>query len=282
MSGYTQGTIIYGLRSQYYEEICCHGVIITARCDIEQEKVKALHVLSAISLHDWVCVELFDRAFHAYLENDILGPIKQWSKENGLDFDTLLTFGPKKTLVNINADTSLKVKVRNKLEASVSQWEKWNQLCHGCSIDKRIKLLNGDLSSKKKALLNELLLGRFPNDFYFLPGSACDPKREYFDGLVVNLRDIIQISMQEINEIQKCEIDYASLSKTETGRERIQDLSKKFFLNCDDDFVDIIGNIDSPWIEHLAQNFSNTFARIGVDTLPKSKLADFSDKYQVS
>lgn len=282
MSGYTQGTIVYGLRSQYYEDICCYGVIITARCDIAQEKVKALHVLSAISLRDWVCIELFNRAFYAYLENDILGPIKQWSKENGLDFDTLFAFGPKKTLVNINADTSLKAKVRDKLEKSVSQWEHWKQLSYGCSIDEKINLLNGDLSSKKKALLSELLSGRFPNDFYFLPGSACAPKREYFDGLVVNLRDIIQISLQEIDEIQKCGLDYASLSKTESGQERIQNLNQKFFLNCDNDFVDIIGNIDSPWIEHLVQNFSNTFARIGVNTLPKSKLADFSDKYQVS
>ena len=120
MSGYTQGTTIYGLRSQYYEGICCYGVIITARCDIAQENVKALHVLSAISLRDWVCTELFDRAFHAYLENDILGPIKQWSKDNELDFDTLLTFGPNKTMVNINADTSLKAKNRNKLEKAVS------------------------------------------------------------------------------------------------------------------------------------------------------------------
>ena len=142
MSGYTQGTTIYGLRSQYYEGICCYGVIITARCDIAQEKVKALHVLSAISLRDWVCTELFDRAFHAYLENDILGPIKQWSKDNELDFDTLLTFGPNKTLVNINADTSLKAKNRNKLEKAVSQWEQWNQLSSCCSMDIRIKLLN--------------------------------------------------------------------------------------------------------------------------------------------
>ncbi len=281
MSGYTQGTTIYGLRSQYYEGICCYGVIITARCDIAQEKVKALHVLSAISLRDWVCTELFDRAFHAYLENDILGPIKQWSKDNELDFDTLLTFGPNKTMVNINADTSLKAKNRNKLEKAVSQWEQWNQLSSCCSMDIRIKLLNGDLSSKKKSLLNELLSGRFPNDFYFLPGSACVPGREYFDGLVVNLRDIIQISLQEIDEIQKCELDYTALSKTKSGQERTQYLNKKFFLNCDNDFVDIIGYVDSPWIEHLVQNFSNTFARIGVNTLPKSKLSDFSDKYQV-
>ena len=150
-----------------------------------------------------------------------------------------------------------------------------------CSMDIRIKLLNGDLSSKKKSLLNELLSGRFPNDFYFLPGSACVPGREYFDGLVVNLRDIIQISLQEIDEIQKCELDYTALSKTKSGQERTQYLNKKFFLNCDNDFVDIIGYVDSPWIEHLVQNFSNTFARIGVNTLPKSKLSDFSDKYQV-
>lgn len=282
MDGYTQGTIIYGLRSQYYEGICCYGVIITARCDIEQKKVKALHVLSAISLRDWVCIELFDRAFQAYLKNDILNPIKQWSKEAGLDFDTLLAFGPQKTLVNIVSDTSIKAKVKSKLEESVSKWEKWNRLSRGCSIDKRIKLLNGVLLSKKKELLNNLLSGRYPNDFYFLPGIARTPKLEYFDGLVVNLRDIIQISMQEIDGIQKCEFDCASLSKTKSGQERIQSLNKKFFLNCDDDFVDIIGNIDSPWIEHLTQSFSNTFARIGVDTLPTDELADFSDEYRIS
>ena len=71
------------------------------------------------------------------------------------------------------------------------------------------------------------------------------------------------------------------LTKTKSGQERTQYLNKKFFLNCDNDFVDIIGYVDSPWIEHLVQNFSNTFARIGVNTLPKSKLSDFSDKYQV-
>ena len=52
MEKYTQGSILYGLRSQYYEGIKCYGVIITARCEIAQSKAKVIHLLSAISLQD--------------------------------------------------------------------------------------------------------------------------------------------------------------------------------------------------------------------------------------
>ena len=282
MEKYTQGSILYGLRSQYYDGIKCYGVIITARCEIAQNKSKIIHLLSAISLHDWVCTELFSRAFNDYLHNDILGPINQWARESGLDFDTLLAFGPEKVLINIKADEKLKKRNFDKLEQSVHKWKAWSELTEHCSIKDRIKLLNGDLSKRKSAILKDLLCERFPNEFCFLPHKAKIGQNEIMtDGIVVNLKDIIQISLEEIETIAKNGFDYAEISKQENGNLELQRLNSKYFLECSSDFVIFDGRIASPWIEHLLQNFSSAFARIGIDTLSNTELSAFCDSYQV-
>ena len=282
MEKYTQGSILYGLRSQYYEGIKCYGVIITARCEIAQSKAKVIHLLSAISLQDWVCLELFPKAFNDYLHNDILGHINQWAKDNGLDFDTLLEFGPEKVLINIKADEKLKKKTFEKLEQSVQKWESWSKLTERCSMKNRVKLLNGDLSKRKSAILKDLLCERFPNEFCFLPHKARSGQSEIMtDGLVVNLKDIIQISPEEIEEIERNGFDCSEILKHENGNSELERLNAKYFLEHSDDFVMFDGIIKSPWIEHLLQNFSNAFARIGVETLSNSELSAFCDAYKV-
>lgn len=281
MNEYTQGTLIYGLRSQYYKNICCYGIIITARCDIAQEKVPVIHALSAMSLYDWVCTELFERASNSYLENDILGPIKQWAKDSGLDFNTLLGFGPQKVLINLNSDASLKVKRREKLESSISAWEEWEGQKDDLSQKRKKVLLNGPLSSKKADLLSDLLTGKLANNFCFIPGDALEPSRDYEQGIVVILRDIIHISLDEIKAICSYKLDYTYLYKTENGAEITKKLNEKFFLTKEGDFSAFDGKISSPWIEYLMQNFSNTFTRIGVNTPLRSNLLTFCKNYKV-
>lgn len=50
-----QGTIIYGIRSDKYPNLRCYGVIITASCDIAQQKVSKLYYLLAIDAKEWFC-----------------------------------------------------------------------------------------------------------------------------------------------------------------------------------------------------------------------------------
>ena len=283
MERYTQGSILYGLRSQYYEGIKCYGVIITARCEIAQNKAKIIHLLSAVSLHDWVCTELFSRAFSDYLHNDILGPIQQWAKESGLDFGTLIEFGPEKVRVNINADANLKEKTRKKIDESIEKWIEWNKLSAHCPMHEKVRLLDDVLSKKKSIILKELLSERFPNEFCFLPHKARLGKNEIMtDGIVVNLKDIISIPPKEIDEIEKYGFEYSEIIKLENGNMELEKLNSRYFLESDDDFVIFDGQIDSPWIEHLLQNFSSAFARIGVETLSNKDLCTFCDTYCVS
>lgn len=281
MSEYTQGTLIYGLRSQYYQDICCYGVIITARCDIAQKKVPVIHTLSAMSLHDWVCTELFSRAAQCHLENDILGPIRQWAKDSGLDFSTLLSFGPQKVGINLNSDTALKDNRRKQLESSISAWAKWNTQTDNPALKRKISLLNRTLAKQKTNILRDLLTGKFANNFCFIPGDALSPKKEYSQGIVVILRDIVHITLDEIKALDSHSLDYTYLSSLENGAEVLETLNKKFFLEKDSDFSTFEGTVPSPWLEYLMQNFSNAFTRIGVETLSPPEVEQFCENYKV-
>lgn len=42
----TQGSIISNIRSQKYLKVSCFGIVISARCDIAQNKVDCVHVVS--------------------------------------------------------------------------------------------------------------------------------------------------------------------------------------------------------------------------------------------
>lgn len=60
MSGkFTQGTIIEDIRSKKYPGIRCKGVVISARCDLEQDKIRQFHCLTALSMDDWIFEVLF-------------------------------------------------------------------------------------------------------------------------------------------------------------------------------------------------------------------------------
>ena len=57
MDHITQGTVIYGLRSDKYPEVACYAVIISARCDIANDKIDKLYYLTAVNVRDWFCTE---------------------------------------------------------------------------------------------------------------------------------------------------------------------------------------------------------------------------------
>lgn len=55
MNHLTQGTVVYGMRSDKYPEIASYAIIISARCDIANDKIDKLYYLSAVNVRDWFC-----------------------------------------------------------------------------------------------------------------------------------------------------------------------------------------------------------------------------------
>lgn len=282
MEQYTQGSVFWGLRSQYYKEKKCYGIVITARCEIAQQKAKVIHVLSALSLEDWVVEELFPRAAHEYLHNDVLGPIYEWAKNNELDIETLLEFGPAKVMVNLDSDIGLQQRKRDQLKAALKKWEEWNTDIVNCSRNTKLMLLNTKLSKKKVALLKELMMGHFPNEFCFLPQCAQFEEGSKVQGMVVKLKDIIPLSPKDLEEIQAKGFDYSEILRGPCGRQRLELLNGQYWLSNEDDFVIMDKPICSPWIEYLMQNFANSFVRIGVDGASSVEILNFCKSYAIS
>ena len=49
MNYINQGTVLYGMRSEKYPEKMCYAVIISARCDIANNKITKLYYLIAVN-----------------------------------------------------------------------------------------------------------------------------------------------------------------------------------------------------------------------------------------
>src|SRR6476659_5449527 len=53
-SQFTQGSLFTCAVAEEYEGCAVYGLIITARCDVEQGKVRAYNYLPVVSLRDWL------------------------------------------------------------------------------------------------------------------------------------------------------------------------------------------------------------------------------------
>ena len=84
-----QGNIYYGFRSEKYTEVCCYAVIISARCDIANNKISKLYYLTAVDAKEWFCTkEGFECVYGVPLKEDLK------NKTNALEINVnvLLSF----------------------------------------------------------------------------------------------------------------------------------------------------------------------------------------------
>lgn len=86
---FTQGSIIAHVRSSKYKDIKCSGVVISARCDLAQNKIKNFHYLTALPLENWIYEELYYKLIEEAISNE-LGGIKKILQCYKLDYDLVM------------------------------------------------------------------------------------------------------------------------------------------------------------------------------------------------
>lgn len=282
-----QGTVIYGIRSAKYPAIPCYGVIITARCDIAQRKVPKYYFLIAVDASDWFCTEHgYELAYNEKiknLKNEIICKANELELNGdvliSLDCDVLAAVlsskreeyaGNRKYLQKI--DTLL-----NKLEEySVFAGKNMTNSKRSEAIRKQPQIAVEEL---KKIYKGE------KHHYYFLPQHAYLKNSVFSTGLIVDLLEIGELSLEDADRIKSPGIDYQILPKRPTPEEMIEvirtgnqqqidgmfsdineniRLTSAYWLKDNSDFVGFEGTIQSPWCEHLMQRFSNAFIRIGI------------------
>ena len=124
---FTQGTIIENLRSKKYPNLRCKGVVISARCDLEQKKIPLFHCLIALPIEDWIFEVLF-KDIIGEKKKEVFGKIKQYAQKKDMDYETLMELGIDKSeqILRKSAEENKKDKVE--VEKEIASWKELDMI----------------------------------------------------------------------------------------------------------------------------------------------------------
>lgn len=268
---FTQGTIINDIRSLKYPLIRCKGIVVSARCDLAQNKIKHFHCLTALSMEDWIYEVLFWNIIEE-IKKDILGKVKGYAINKNLDFSTLKNMGYQKSKIVFEKCFEGKgSKELTTILKCCDDWKFYESIDNNISRNEKCKILNNKILNKKfKEKVKQLHNSAYPK-FCFIPEKAYLSKNSLVKGLVVDLHDIQQFDINFREGIIKYKYDY----KIVKDKSKSEFLNKYFFFDKESDFVIAEDIINSPWIEYLLQLFSNSFVRIGVDNAYEDEINNY-------
>jgi len=264
----TQGAILQHIRVPRYAGRAQHGLLITARCDIEHVRSDSLTFLPVVPLTHWL---LFDGALsillsqvskHRQTAQQLLRKLDaNLSKVIDLDDDDWQNSLRRFTDARDDLDKPTLNLLRNTLVDLATLRAAYLQ-CAG-DIDATQKVLQeaGPVSSLYKRLwsqkLDELLSDKIL-DAHFLPTIDMLETTEDTSGYVVLFRHVISVP--------GLVAPYLARGVWSETIQRNPDLGSKLAAYLDISpkrFIAIISNIQSPYLEYIVQRFVQTFSRIG-------------------
>lgn len=253
----TQGTIFSCVKSPYISGKSCYGVSITARCDTARAfKAPSLTFLPLVPMEDWLWHECLPKCIKdqsKVIESSVRSHLVQkcgssivldtFGIDAGFDATDLKDSGIKK-----HHDKYKDVKVAEKL--SLCSW--------GNIPDSITKLLKSEAES--------LLSGKNQN-YHFVDGAEPNfgnENRAVGCGFVAILRDVRTVSRDLALQI----VDGIDAEKLELiAKKDITSFQLEINKN---EFCMPTGELASPFVEQLMQNFSMLFGRIGTQEVPKA------------
>ena len=250
-----QGTIFSGAAADGYANCHVHGIVITARCDLTHGKVPLVNYLPIVHISDWLSRDfatcLIDR-----LRPDLSSRLSDLLTSEGYS-PTILGVHDRHTVL----DTLFPSTVTGK---SIQRGTNARNTAQ--SLDFLDDLGRIPLGSDQLAALQQVspraafrlkldCLRNSLNGYHFL--SHIDPIGAH-TGFVILLRQIYHLPLPAALAVAKGadlqDSTVATLTASITPKP--------------DGFAMPIGQLVSPYVEHLMQNFSTLFARIGVPDLP--------------
>ncbi len=252
----TQGTLIYGLRSEKYPNIPCYGIIISARCDLANCKISRAYVISALNVEEWVNQIGLNLAIEELIKTKS-NYLKDWSLKHNINFHIIEDFSLEEIIKNIK-DKEIKIKNQDLL------YKKWEEYLEYKKMLNNKAIITEHAYYKKILLKARDKLKEISNEknthFCYISVSEYNNTSSSKEGIIVDLLDLYQFPMELVERLEKDELDYLILKP----EERIS-FNKSTFLEDETDFITVIGQIKSPCIEWLMQKFSFSFIRIGID-----------------
>lgn len=251
----TQGTIFCCASAERYPGLRVFGIAITARCDVANDKFPVLNYLPLVSLPDFFHCDgwelIYSRAtksaessFLNTIQNHDISPTILYSKSHR---EIVESFFQSK-----DAAAGAK-KSADRASGIVDEIELLSGLRINSLTDRNLLLANYKKLSDK--VIQELVEHKLTG-FYYLP-----PIDEIQDQPMVALLRESTFMPRELAKAVAGGVDRARAPLCNRGA---SELDFSF-----DEFAMPVGQLTSPNIEHLLQNYSQMFGRIGVADTPK-------------
>lgn len=252
---FTQGTVFSCAYAEDYPLRPAYGLVITARCDAAQDKTPIFSYLPVVSLQDWMLLDganiVMDR-----MRATCRGELRKALKDVALSESLLET----KTMDEIY-QSHFKPREGEKawgprcakIQTTMGTYSRTQQLRDAPDLLEERRLHMVENTSVVDGVLKELSGNRLAG-FYLLremPSLGGEA-----GSYVALLREIHHIPTGLTREIVE------GLAK-EVWDARTEQQRCPRFVDADD-LAAPVAKLKSPWIEHVMQNFTMLFARIGV------------------
>lgn len=258
LKGFDQGTVLYGIRSARYPGVNCYAVIISASCDIANDKVEKIYYLVGVRAKEWFTTEYAYRQVYAEKIKSLFKKIDKEFEKHSLNAELLQNFS-REEVEHIIDVQEIKKTYKESLRKIYNEFSTFCQTeMTEESRKEAIKKDEKPIKNFLKSIAKEQIF-----HYYYLPEASYLEHGKKDMGLIIDLQEIDSIPIKDMHKIRSPGIDKLVLSKY--SPEEAERLEKKYFLQGPTDFVDTEGCICSPWREHLMQRFSHDFVRIGID-----------------
>lgn len=257
-----QGALFTCAQAARYAPYPVLGLVLTARCDLAQNKFPVLNYLPVVSLDAWMCVDGCD-ILHSRAHSDIYSSLHNALDNAGISRSVLNSKSPRDILHAVFMDASVDKGIKNAASRFAEIVERIELLDSHPDGNGSLVRLYGSFDKLRREMLKELVLNRL-SGYYFLPRAYED---EHPTGYVVLMREVAHLPRALATKISRglsegdaCFTTYPSWTHHLSFRH--------------EDFAMPIGEMPSPEIEHVLQSFSFLFGRIGLPDPDTGYLAD--------
>lgn len=249
---FTQGSIFSCLENSAGNQT--YGVIITARCDLEHEKINKVVCLPVYKLKDWMTLYGDEEIYESSLSS-VINQLDVQLKKYGTDVEKYKIFG---------LDEIEKYLVQKKIDTKSQEFI--NQ-CFSFINEKNVFAEIKSLKENNKKYF-ESLLNHSKASAYFIEGLLGDDS----EGFVIDLSEPISLPLQVLKDISRT-LHFQKFN-------RLKNSIYKNMMLKEEQCSSFHNVIASPYIEHILQRFSQFYSRIGTDDISEDTRLIIKDVYE--
>ncbi len=260
----TQGSIISGIRNHRYPNCRCFGIVISARCDLANDKIYKIFYLTAVDVNEWFLTQVgYDLVLKKRVSG-LINSLRSALEPLGFVWDIVSRFS-KEEFETVLADKEYSIKASTQ-KTLASSFDNYLRCTLPTLTEEERRMLLKEEEKQMKSVFYEINSGS-NSHFTYIPKKAYEQNST--GGLIVDHQELDYFTVEQAKYICYGEMDIKSNKLSEQQKSFFD---KQFFLTEEPGFSVVYDTIDSPWIEYLMQRFSNTFIRIGVDNVSRNEI----------